>query len=86
MGASISQDAGFEQNNEESSNIASQISNTDPKPNQSSREVPLPHSCEDILKHADSPVDRSSTKKLLEQLYAGVFLNQKRKASDLFFF
>ncbi|KAG8385123.1 hypothetical protein BUALT_Bualt03G0009000 [Buddleja alternifolia] len=54
-------------------------SKNDAKPNQTITQVPLPHNNEDILKHADSPIDRSSTKKLLEQLYSGVFLNGKRK-------
>ncbi|KAL7089674.1 hypothetical protein ACP275_13G198600 [Erythranthe tilingii] len=79
MGASLSQDQASEPNYEESSNTISQSSNTDAKPNQSNTQVQLPQNCEDILKHADSPVDRSSAKKLLEQLHAGVFLNQKRK-------
>ncbi|KAK2975492.1 hypothetical protein RJ640_005801 [Escallonia rubra] len=38
-----------------------------------------PHNCEAILKDADIPIDRSSVEKLLDQLYAGVFLNKKRK-------
>ncbi|KAK9074954.1 hypothetical protein SSX86_003273 [Deinandra increscens subsp. villosa] len=35
----------------------------------------LPHNCETILKDADTPIDTSS----IDQLYAGVFLNKKRK-------
>ncbi|KAK3037087.1 hypothetical protein RJ639_029929 [Escallonia herrerae] len=38
-----------------------------------------PHNCEAILNDADRPIDRSSVEKLHDQLYAGVFLNQKRK-------
>ncbi|CAI9284390.1 unnamed protein product [Lactuca saligna] len=34
----------------------------------------LPHDCEAILKDADTLIDKSS----IDQLYAGVFLNQKR--------
>lgn len=34
----------------------------------------LPHDCEAILKDADIVIDKSS----IDQLYAGVFLNQKR--------
>ncbi|XVF40047.1 hypothetical protein PTKIN_Ptkin01aG0081100 [Pterospermum kingtungense] len=41
--------------------------------------VQFPHNYEAILKEADSPVDMSSKDKLLSQLHAGVFLNQKRK-------
>ncbi|MFX9845290.1 PP2 domain-containing protein, partial [Acinetobacter baumannii] len=43
------------------------------------KEPQLPHNCDEILKHADSPVDRSSTTKLYEQLYAGVYLNKNKK-------
>lgn len=49
--------------------------------NQTKAEAPLPHNCEEILKHADSPVDRTSREKLYDQLYAGVYLNQKKRAS-----
>lgn len=42
-------------------------------------ELKLPHNCEILLKDADLLVDKSSTQKLYDQLYAGVFLNQKRK-------
>ena len=41
----------------------------------------VPHNYEAIIKDADSPIDNSSTDKLYDQLQAGVFLNQKRKAS-----
>lgn len=44
-------------------------------------EVKLPHNYEAIVKHADSPFDDSSTEKLYNQLQAGVFLNQEKKAS-----
>lgn len=43
--------------------------------------VKLPHNYEAILKDADSPVDMSSMDKFIFQLYAGVFLNQKRKVT-----
>ncbi|KAL0442338.1 UNVERIFIED_CONTAM: protein PHLOEM PROTEIN 2-LIKE A1 [Sesamum latifolium] len=72
MGAGLSQDKATQPNDEGSSNNTSQSSNSDAKPSQSATQVLLPHNCEDILKHADSPIDRSSTKKLLEQLYAGL--------------
>nr|DAD43885.1 TPA_asm: hypothetical protein HUJ06_002115 [Nelumbo nucifera] len=42
-------------------------------------EPKFPHNYEAIIKDADCPVNRSSIEKLLEQLYSGVFLNQKRK-------
>ncbi|XWS18699.1 hypothetical protein CRYUN_Cryun32bG0067200 [Craigia yunnanensis] len=42
--------------------------------------IQLPHNYEAILKDAaDSPVYMSSMDKMLSQLHAGVFLNQKRK-------
>ncbi|GFQ04829.1 protein phloem protein 2-like a9 [Phtheirospermum japonicum] len=70
-GAGLSHNEAAGPNNEGStSNNASEGDNTNPKPNQSTKQVSLPHNYEDILKHADSPVDRSSTEKLLEQLYA----------------
>ncbi|CAN4080349.1 unnamed protein product [Withania somnifera] len=46
---------------------------------ESTRVLRFPHNYEEILKEADSSVDRSSMDKLYDQLYAGVFLNQKRK-------
>lgn len=46
-------------------------------------ELKLPHNCDILLKDADLLVDKSSTQKLYDQLYDGVFLNQKRKASHL---
>ncbi|XP_038689908.1 protein PHLOEM PROTEIN 2-LIKE A1-like [Tripterygium wilfordii] len=42
-------------------------------------EAKLPYNYEAIIRDADSPIDRSSTDKLYEQLCNGVFLNQKRK-------
>lgn len=47
-------------------------------------EVKLPHMYEAIVKDADSPIDKSSVDKLYDQLYYGVFLNQKSKASSIF--
>ncbi|XVE51679.1 hypothetical protein DITRI_Ditri02bG0060900 [Diplodiscus trichospermus] len=41
--------------------------------------IQLPHNCEAILKDADSSVDMSCMDKLLSELHAGVFLNQKRE-------
>ncbi|PHU25702.1 hypothetical protein BC332_04034 [Capsicum chinense] len=46
---------------------------------EATRVLRFPHNYEEILKEADSSVDRSSLDKLYDQLYAGVFLNQKRK-------
>lgn len=78
MGAGISQDQASEQKGEESSK------NGQESKNQSSKQVSLPHNCEDILKHADSTVDISSTN-IQEILHTGVFLNKKGKASVHFF-
>lgn len=44
-------------------------------------EMKVGHGIEDILKDADLPVDRSSLDKLYEQLYVGIFLNKRTKAS-----
>ncbi|KZV42513.1 hypothetical protein F511_38538 [Dorcoceras hygrometricum] len=46
-------------------------------------QVPLPHNWEGIVKDADSPIEISSTnmQQLHDQLYAGIFLNQNRKAN-----
>ncbi|KAH6764841.1 phloem protein 2-A1 [Perilla frutescens var. frutescens] len=79
MGAGISQDRPLELSDEELSKNGLRSSNGEAKANQSSKRVSLPHNCEDILKHADSPVDVSATN-IWEVLYAGVSLNQKRKA------
>jgi len=47
---------------------------------------PIPHNYEHILKEADSPLANSSSwGKLLDQLYAGVFLAHKTKASSMSF-
>ncbi|KAL2494071.1 Protein PHLOEM PROTEIN 2-LIKE A1 [Forsythia ovata] len=65
---------------EESNDAQMQSKNTDHvKAIQTTTEVSLPHNCDNILKDADSPTDKSSTNKLYDQLCAGVFLNQKRK-------
>lgn len=82
MGAGTSQDKASEQSDEESSKNGLQSSNGEGKGNQSSKRVLLPHNCEDILKHADSPVDISATN-IREVLNTGVYLNQKTKASRL---
>ncbi|KAF5199623.1 Phloem protein 2-like a1 [Thalictrum thalictroides] len=37
------------------------------------------HKYEDILKAADTPIDRSSKEKLFAQLHSGVYLNQKKQ-------
>lgn len=49
-----------------------------------SQPMKLPHNYEAILKDADMQIDKSSMEKLYEQLYAGVFLNKKQKASIVF--
>lgn len=49
------------------------------KTKEATRVLRFPHNYEEILKEADSSVDRSSMDKLYDQLYAGVYLNQKRK-------
>ncbi|KAL0352691.1 UNVERIFIED_CONTAM: protein PHLOEM PROTEIN 2-LIKE A1 [Sesamum angustifolium] len=84
MGAGLSQDKATEPNDEGSSNNTSQSSNSDAKPSQSATQVRLPHNCEDILKHADSPIDRSSTQKLLLQLYAGKYWVEKGSNRNCF--
>lgn len=43
--------------------------------------ITLPHNYEAILTDADSPIDKSSTGRLYDQLRAGVLLSQKTKAS-----
>ncbi|KAL8508477.1 hypothetical protein ACS0TY_018923 [Phlomoides rotata] len=79
MGAGSSKDKASQQNEEESSKNTTKSSNLETEANQRTTEFSLPHNCEEILKHADSPVDRSLPEKLVEQLNAGVYLNQKRK-------
>ncbi|XP_057812138.1 protein PHLOEM PROTEIN 2-LIKE A1-like [Salvia miltiorrhiza] len=78
MGAGSSQDQELEPNGEELSKNGKQSKKGEAKANQSSKRVSLPHNCEDILKHAASPVDISATN-IQEVLYTGVYLNQKRK-------
>ncbi|KAK6797074.1 hypothetical protein RDI58_004775 [Solanum bulbocastanum] len=46
---------------------------------EAARVLRFPHNYEEILKEADSSVDRSSLDKLYDQLYTGIYLNQKRK-------
>lgn len=41
--------------------------------------IKLPHRYQEILKDADTALDKSSPHKLLHQLHHGVFLNQKKK-------
>lgn len=62
------------------SNKASEITRAEEE------KVALPHNYEAILKDADSPIDKSSPEKIYEQLYGGVFLNQKKKVSHLNYF
>ncbi|KAK3037082.1 hypothetical protein RJ639_029924 [Escallonia herrerae] len=52
---------------------------TEPSSENGNTKVKEPHNCEAILNDADIPIDQSSLEKLQDQLYAGVFLNQKRK-------
>lgn len=68
--------------NEESSQTETQISVTGAKVvGKTVAQVQLkpPHNCEDLLRDADSPVDRSSMNKLYDQLRSGLFLNQNKK-------
>lgn len=46
-------------------------------------DVEIPFNFEIIVQDADSTIDNSSTDELYDQLYSGVFLNGKRKASHL---
>ncbi|XP_021890035.1 lectin-like [Carica papaya] len=59
--------------------VESQNYDTEAKVEEKTVEKNLPHSFEGIIKNSDSDIDRSSVKKLYDQLHAGVFLNQKRK-------
>ncbi|XP_058730638.1 protein PHLOEM PROTEIN 2-LIKE A1-like [Vicia villosa] len=43
------------------------------------KELSFPHNYENILKDADSPVNKSSREKMFDQLNAGVFLHRKTK-------
>ena len=95
MGASQSQDLkpnvennSIEPQNQES-NVQPKEKTADPelvdatsRPLEKTKKIQLPHNYEAILKDADSPVDMSSMDKLLSQLHAGVFLNQKRKVTE----
>ncbi|XP_059625228.1 protein PHLOEM PROTEIN 2-LIKE A1-like [Cornus florida] len=80
MGAGWSQDEA-PQSSQEPRNTISQSQDIHYKATETTPELnlPLPHAYEDIVKDADSPVDKSSTEKLYRQLHGGVFLNQKRK-------
>jgi len=40
--------------------------------------IKLPHNFEAVIKDSDSPINRSSPEKLLEQLRAGIFLNDRK--------
>ncbi|KAF7841428.1 protein PHLOEM PROTEIN 2-LIKE A1-like [Senna tora] len=42
-------------------------------------------SLQDILKNADSPIDKSSEHKIYDQLYSGIFLHHKTQACKSFF-
>lgn len=91
MGASESSQndqANSQPSNEKSATLTSQNSEQDqttpiPKANSQKRtevgsEVrPPPHNYEAIVK--DAAIDKSSTEKLYQQLYTGVFLNQKKQ-------
>lgn len=47
----------------------------------SQTKLQLPKNYEAILEEADSQIDKSSSDKLCEQLYSGLFLNQKKKVT-----
>ncbi|KAK4493422.1 hypothetical protein RD792_017676 [Penstemon davidsonii] len=87
MGAGPShEDHALEPNEEQQSKIPPESSNSDAKAIQTTtvKEASLPHNCEDILKHADSPVDKTSPKKLCEQLYGGKYWIVKESNSNCF--
>ncbi|KAA8544784.1 hypothetical protein F0562_019512 [Nyssa sinensis] len=75
MGSGLSQDEATSQTSEEprKTNI------TETQTQTTTQQILLPHNYDDIVKDADSPIDNSSVDKLYDQLYAGVFLNRKRK-------
>ncbi|KAK2991706.1 hypothetical protein RJ640_019498 [Escallonia rubra] len=52
---------------------------TEPSSENGNTNLKEPHNCEAILNDADILIDKSSIEELQDQLYAGVFLNQKRK-------
>ncbi|KAI3506294.1 hypothetical protein L1887_28651 [Cichorium endivia] len=81
MGSGLSQEADTQQTHVPPTKPASQPheNNQNTKAavkTASTRLNQLPHDCEAILKDADIVVDKSS---MMDQLYGGVFLNQKRK-------
>lgn len=78
MGAGSSQQADAQHQSEVSQNHENHHNTKTAGITTSTRLNNLPHACETILKDADSPTDTSST----DQLYAGVFLNKKRKVSN----
>ncbi|CAK9187151.1 unnamed protein product [Ilex paraguariensis] len=79
MGAGLSQDKANATQSDKEQRESSEIPVINADTTEKRSEVKLPHRYEAILKDADSPIDSSSTEKLYEQLYAGVFLNKKRK-------
>ncbi|BFG28393.1 hypothetical protein CerSpe_146670 [Prunus speciosa] len=52
-----------------------------PSNNKPEEKLQLPENYEAIVRDADSLINKSSVENLLEQLHAGITLNQKRKAS-----
>lgn len=50
----------------------------------SQTKLQLPKNYEAILEDADSQIDNSSSDRLYEQLYSGIFLNQKKKVTLIF--
>ncbi|XP_074307543.1 protein PHLOEM PROTEIN 2-LIKE A1-like [Silene latifolia] len=50
------------------------------KPQEAIKVLPkLPHNCESIIRNSDRPIDKSSPEQLFKQLYAGVYLNGRKK-------
>lgn len=87
MGAGPSQDKNDASHSNKETTNPPITYNTDGNATRSATtQVPLPHNWEGILKDADSPIEKSSTnmQQLRDQLYAGIFLNQNRKASEPF--
>ncbi|KAL2322589.1 hypothetical protein Fmac_026968 [Flemingia macrophylla] len=85
MGISISQEKPPQQHHEGNTKPSESNSTQAPQHNatavkSSETQCTMPHEYENILKDADSPLNKSLSKeKLLNRLYEGVFLNNKTK-------
>ncbi|KAK6931941.1 Phloem protein 2-like [Dillenia turbinata] len=76
MGSSLSQEAASQQS-EESNKILPGSCASETEVTGRPKEGGIPQNFEAIIRNADSVIDRSFTEKLYDQLYAGVFLNQR---------